>query len=78
MPRHAVAKELPLPRSRHCALGRINFQLQFLLQKRRNCLHLPLSCALASDVDVAVIRITAEAQPAPLQFPVKIVEQNIR
>lgn len=48
VPRHTVAQELPLPRTRHRALGRIDLQLQSLLQKRRDCRHHPLPCPLAA------------------------------
>ena len=78
MPCHAVAQELPLPRSCHCALGRIDLQLQPLLQKRRDRLPDSLSCPIAFDIDVAVIGISAEAMPSSFQFAVQIVQQNIR
>jgi hypothetical protein len=35
-----------------------------LLEKRRDRRHHPLSAPLASDVDVTVVRIPAEAMPA--------------
>src|ERR1700692_4237625 len=71
VPRHAIAQELPLPRSRHCAFGCIDLQFQSLLQKRRDRLPDPLSCSIAFDVDVAVVSVSAEAMPAPLQFTIQ-------
>jgi hypothetical protein len=38
----------------------------------------PLPCPLAAHVDVAVVRIPHEAVLAPLQFPIKFVEHEVR
>jgi hypothetical protein len=39
--------------------------------------HDPLSCALAFDHDVAVVRITRKAMAAPVQFPVQFIQYDV-
>ncbi len=77
VPRHAVAQQLPLPRSCHCALGRIDLQLESLLQKRRDGLPDPLSCPIALDVDVAILSVSAETMTPSFQFAIQIVQQDV-
>src|ERR1700693_6062739 len=70
--RDAVAEKLPLPRSFHRTLGLVHPQVQDFLEESPDHTHDALSCRLASDIDVVVVRITAEGQSARLQFPVQV------
>lgn len=70
VPRQAILpQKLPLPRSIYYTLGRIDRELELLLQKPGDTRHNPLTCPLASDIDVTVIRITAGGMASTFQFP---------
>src|SRR5260370_36689018 len=60
----AESEELPLLRSRHRTLCLVHFELELLRDESRDALHHPLTCPLASYVDVAIIGVTNVAVSA--------------
>ena len=77
VPRHAVAQKLPLSRMRYRALGRIDRELERVRQKLGDARHDPLSRHFAFDVDIAVIRISAEGVTTTFQFPIQLCQQDV-
>ncbi len=78
VPSEAVAQKLPLPRTRNRALGRVDRELEHVRQKLGDARHDPFTCRFASDVDVTVVRVTAEGVAPAFQFPIQSREQDVR
>lgn len=77
MARHAVAKELPVPRAHDLTLLSVDLQPQFPREELFQRSHDPLARPRRLHVDVAVVHVLAEAVPAPVQFPVEVIEQDV-
>src|SRR5260370_772087 len=71
-------KDLPLCCSSHCTLGLVHLELEPSREEARDVRHHPLPRPLAADVDIAVVRIPHEVVLAPFQFPVELVEYDVR
>lgn len=75
--RDAEAQELPLLRSRHRTLRLVDLQQQLLGQEPADGGHDPFAGAAAANIDVAVVRVTAEAVTTSGQFLVEVVAQEV-
>jgi hypothetical protein len=62
----AEAEKLPLLRSRYRTLCLIYLEFEFVCDEMRNTLHHPLTCPLAANVDITVIRIANETKSTAL------------
>ena len=74
----AEAEELAFRWPRHRALGFVDLELEPSRNEARDAPLHPLSCPLAANIDVAVVRIPHETVLAPLQLSVKFVEHEVR
>lgn len=64
-------------RSRHRALRLVDLQPQLLGQEPADGSHDPLTGTAAANIDVAVVRVRAEAVTTSGQFFVEVVEQEV-
>ena len=71
-------QKLSFPRPPRAALARVDLQFQVLADPFGHTCHHPLRRAFAAHVNVAVVRIAAEVQPAPLQFLVQGIQIDVR
>ena len=78
LPVNAEPKELPLPGSSRTAFASVHFQTQFFFDPLGNTAQHSLRCSAAAHVDIAVVRITAECQSAPFEFPIQRVQIDVR
>src|SRR5580693_6742349 len=75
--RDAEAQELALLRSRYCAFRLVDRQQQLLGQKSAHRGHHPFTGAAAANIDIAVVRVAAEAVIPSGQFLVEIVKHEV-
>src|SRR5271165_511204 len=75
--RDAEAQELALLRLRHRALRLVDLQPQLRGQEAAHRGHHPFTGAVAANIDVAVVRVTAETVTTAGQFLVEIVEHEV-
>jgi len=75
--REAESQKLSDLRSRHRTLRLINLELERGRDESRDALHHPVTCPLAANVDVAVVRVANKAMASALQFPVEFVEYDV-
>ena len=73
----AKAHEVPLFWSGHGALGPVHLEPQPPLDESDHARHHPVPGALASDVDVAVVRVAHEAVAAPVELAVELVQHDV-
>ncbi len=78
MERHAVTKELAIPRSINRTLGMIDTKLELRLKEPGNARQNTLAADSAADINVAVIGVATKAVPASFQFLVEIIQKDIR
>jgi hypothetical protein len=71
------AQKLAFPDPPGSALGGIHLQSQVFLDPTLDGHQRPLRRRLTAYVDIAVIRISAEAVPAPLQFLIERIQIDI-
>ena len=71
------AQEAAFAHRSHLAFGRVDVELEGLLQVSRDAAHHPLARALAFDQDDQVIGIAGEAVSPPLQLAVELVQQDV-
>src|SRR5919108_1668893 len=71
-------QELALPGPPNSAFGSIHLQSQMLLDPSLYRLHHPLPRRLTAYVDIAVIRVPADLVPSPFQFPIQLVQVDVR
>jgi hypothetical protein len=74
----AEPQELSLYWSSHRTLGFVHLELEPAHEKAGDTIHHPLTRSLATDVDVAVVRIPHEAMLAPFEFTVEFVKYDVR
>src|SRR5947209_1086477 len=75
--RKTEPQKLPLLRSCHCALARIDLELESALQKARNAAHDALPGLLTANIYIAVVRIPHEAVSTSLQLSVQLIQYQI-
>ena len=74
----AKPQKLPLPRPPHSALGTVHSPTQMLLDPVPDPRQHPLRRRLAAHIYVAVVGITAKAQPPVLQFSIQRIQVEVR
>ena len=72
-----MAEELTFPNRGNRALLPVDLEPQPVFQERRHRRHHPLARRLRPHVDVAVVRVPAEAVPPAFQLLVQVVQQQI-
>lgn len=70
-------QELSPPGPVDGALLQVNPELQPPFHKSPDAVHHVQASPLAPDVDVAVVRVTGKPVPAPLQFLVQVVQDDV-
>ena len=78
MERHAVTKERAIPRPVDCTLGMIDTKLQLRLKIPGDARQDAMATDSATDVNVAIVGVTAEAVSASLQLFVEIIQEDVR
>src|ERR1700687_5599327 len=76
--REAEPQEFPFPWSGHRTLLAIHSQLELRREESRHAAHHSFAGSSTADVNVAVIRISGEPVPAPLQLLIQFVEYHVR
>ncbi len=71
------SEKLPLLRSRHRALLVVYLELEPLRDESRDAVHHPLTRPFATNVNVAIVRVSNKTMSPALQFPVEFVEHEV-
>ena len=75
--RHAVPQKLPVPRTVHGTLFRVDPEFETFVEVPGQRSQYAFPRLLGPHVNVAVIGVTAERVAAPLQFLVQVVQQDV-
>ena len=77
MPAYTVSQKAPAPWSIHSALVCVHFQAQARFQEVGHAGHDPFTGSFAANVDITVIRVTAEPVSPALQFPIQFGQEHV-
>src|SRR5439155_22622850 len=73
----AKAQKLPFSRLGHRTLLRVHLELELRGDESRDALHHPFPGPPAANVNVTIVRIPREPEPAPLQLSIELVEHDV-